>query len=134
MQGLRRWPGFTLVELLVVLAIAGTIGALVGPNLFRALDSVTVESDLRTLRGTVKSLSHLAFINDRDISVKFSDDRMHYWYLDAPQRQQSLAFETLRFPLQEVKISRAGFPWPQQIRADAGNEATTVALLKGAQQ
>ena len=53
-----RSPGFTLLEMLVVLVIIGLIASLVGPRLFSRVDSSKVQvadTQVRMLRGAVET-------------------------------------------------------------------------------
>lgn len=55
----RLSPGFTLLEMLVVLVIIGLLASLVGPKLFTKVDSskvTTAQTQVKMLRGALETL------------------------------------------------------------------------------
>jgi general secretion pathway protein G len=58
-RSLRRAPGFTLLEMLVVLVIVGLLASLVGPRLFTKVDAAKIQTaaaQIKLLRGAVETM------------------------------------------------------------------------------
>lgn len=65
----KRIFGFSLVELLVVLVILGLVSSMALPNLVRAYASLSFNSDLETVKMSLSSLGHRAFLANQSIEV-----------------------------------------------------------------
>src|SRR5581483_5198820 len=74
---IRNASGFTLVELLVVIAVMALLAAFLFPVLFRARDQARQSTCLAHLR----QLGHAYFLYLQDW-----DEQLPYWYLSGPPR------------------------------------------------
>ena len=75
----KRQPGFTLVELLVVMAIGATLLSLVTPRFIGSVDrarEATLRVDLRTMRDAIDK-----FYSDRGRYPEALDDLVTHRYL-----------------------------------------------------
>lgn len=75
----KRQPGFTLVELLVVMAIVATLLSLVTPRFIGSVDrarEATLRVDLRTMRDAIDK-----FYSDRGRYPEALDDLVTHRYL-----------------------------------------------------
>lgn len=66
--------GFTLVELLVVLAIAGTLLALVGSLGYQSVERAKTQTELVALQRWYDRVGYLAFIRGVGVSVTWQGD------------------------------------------------------------
>lgn len=91
------WPpdGFTLVELLVVLALAGLFLAIVVPSLSGTLESARLRSGTAEVRATLALARTLAAAGARDRSVAFDLSTGEY-RIDGERRTSRLP-EGIRF-------------------------------------
>lgn len=62
------------MELLVVLAISGTLLALVGPLGFRSVERVQVQTELVSLQRWYNRIGYLAFIRGENILVEWASE------------------------------------------------------------
>ena len=69
-----RAGGFSLLELVVVLAILGMVSAIALPNLVNLYESVSRRADLETFAETFNSLNNRARIEGRRIVVRGDKD------------------------------------------------------------
>ncbi|MDG1750742.1 MAG: type II secretion system protein [Thalassotalea sp.] len=100
--------GFTLIELMVVLAIMGTAFALVGPNIMKSYDKVKAQSEVKELTEILKKISYKAFINGRSVDVSFNQNHIQYKYTDS-QKTNKVSFNFIGFPEQDLNFTSAGF-------------------------
>ncbi len=69
----RSEAGFTLLEILVVLAIAALVVAAVVPAMGRVVDAVSYDSELQDVIGQIDELGFRAFTSGRPIVLEASD-------------------------------------------------------------
>ena len=75
---MRRPPGFTLVELIVVLAILGALAALAVPSFSRTIASARLRAGATEVRATLARARALAVYGGQARSVVFDLDRGEY--------------------------------------------------------
>lgn len=80
--GTRRATGFTLVEILAVVAIAGIVLALAAVNLFPS-DAEVARREASGLALAVEGARDEAWFGGRPTAVAFSGGRFHQWRLAA---------------------------------------------------
>ena len=71
----QRAAGFTLVELLIVLAILGLTAALAVPMFARAMPEIQAKAAARDVAAMLRSARSLAIADDREVAVAVDVDR-----------------------------------------------------------
>jgi len=119
---MRRSRGFTLVELLVVLAILGMVVALVGPLTADRLDKARAQEEWLVLERTVTGLAFRAFAEGRPVELRAEGARFAWSVLGAEER--ALPLEHLFFdPAQRIRINANGIATPGALTVrQAGRE------------
>ena len=74
----RRVSGFTLLELLIVLAIAGALAALVPPMVSAVVPGTKARVAALDLASTLRDARNLAITSSRTIDVEFDFERSTY--------------------------------------------------------
>jgi general secretion pathway protein H len=77
-KSLRRVSGFTLLELLVVLAIAGALAALVPPVISAVVPGTKARVAALDLASTLRDARNLAITGSQTIDVEFDFERSTY--------------------------------------------------------
>ncbi|WP_293748932.1 type II secretion system protein [uncultured Paraglaciecola sp.] len=68
---INNLKGFTLVELLIVMTIVGTLLSLVGPLAIDSLSKAQARAELLSLKTWLRFQSHKAFITGQEIQLSF---------------------------------------------------------------
>jgi Tfp pilus assembly protein FimT len=71
MTGSRRQAGFSLVELMIIVAIIGLLGAVGIPSLIKMMPRVKLASNTRTLANEIASLRMLAIARSMEFRMVF---------------------------------------------------------------
>jgi len=86
-----RGRGFTLVELLVVLAILGFVIALVGPLTVDRIDKARAQEEWLVLDRTVRGLAFRAFADGKDVELRGEGTQLTWKLGNAEARSLNLA-------------------------------------------
>jgi prepilin-type N-terminal cleavage/methylation domain-containing protein len=107
--------GFSLVELLVVLALASVLIALVGPLGFQSVERVKTQSEVVAIQRWYNRMGHAAFIRGQSIAVKRQGDSRLVAYLGPePFSQRNVErLDLVGAPV--IVFSSAGIPSRDQI-------------------
>lgn len=125
---LNQAKAFTLIELLIVVAIMGTAMTLVGPNLFKALNTAQFRSDVGQLKNTFNRIAYKAFATDRVVVVTLRDNSIRYSFADDNARAGERVFEYIQFEPQQVTFSSYGFPDKSSIFVTFNDQRSDISL------
>ncbi|HSQ69305.1 MAG TPA: prepilin-type N-terminal cleavage/methylation domain-containing protein [Steroidobacteraceae bacterium] len=118
--------GFTLVELLVVLAILGLLLGLVGPLAVDRIDKARAQEEWLMLERTVTGLAFRAFAEGKPVSLHGEGGELS-WNIGDEQRV--LPFERLFFePAQQLSINSNGIASPASLALRQGGRERRLEL------
>jgi general secretion pathway protein H len=106
---LQRASGFTLLELLVVLAIAGALAALVPPVVSAVVPGTKARVAALDLASTLRDARNLAITNSQTIDVEFDFEKSTYTVAGAAVNQlpRGMAVAMLNFSGYGIEDRRA---------------------------
>lgn len=116
-----RASGFTLLEILIVLALVSMMAAMVAPRLQRTYDAIVRSGDRAETIRQVERLPLLARDSGHPIEIPADDAGAVSHYLDLPDGWRVRALEPLR-------VEASGLCHATRIRVDGGGVGETWAL------
>jgi prepilin-type N-terminal cleavage/methylation domain-containing protein len=120
-----RQQGFTLVELMIVLMVAGLAIGLVGPVGQRQYDKVMIVKDREILMRALESAGFQSFVQRTPAVVELKGSR---FILTRANVTKEIRFNYLSFPEQILQLNSHGF-WQQDLIIWVEqDEKKTVAL------
>jgi prepilin-type N-terminal cleavage/methylation domain-containing protein len=119
--------GFTLIELMVVLAIISVAYSLVGPNLFNTYKKMQGQAELKEFKDTLNKISYKSFINAREVVLQLNDRSVKYRYIDEP-KFITMTMEYVSFPKQEIIFSSAGFTNISSFSIEVNEQLSNISL------
>ena len=125
-----RPRGFTLVELLIVLAIVGTIVSLVAPLGVRQLERTRAQEEWLTLDRTLSGLAFDAFTQDTPITVEVSGQRLS-WTRFGDTQSNHVDFDQLSFDSQVISFNANGLSDKSELRLRQRERERIMRLNRG---
>jgi prepilin-type N-terminal cleavage/methylation domain-containing protein len=124
---MARGRGFTLVELLVVLAILGFVVALVGPLTADRLDKARAQEEWIVLDRTVRGLAFRAFADGREVEIRAEGAELRWKTAGLDERSLSLQHLFFDAP-QVVRINANGVAEPASLALHQAGRARVLEL------
>ena len=98
-------PGFTLVELMVVMMIAGAAIGLVAPKLIGAYDKIRAAAEEQKLIDIIETVKMRSFIRQIPYTIEFADNG-----LKVGDENNEISFAFIRFQPAAITFNGNGFP------------------------
>jgi prepilin-type N-terminal cleavage/methylation domain len=103
--------GFTLIEVLVVLIIAGAATSLVAPNLFNAYEGIKASAEEQKMFDVIETVKMRAFLRKLPYTVTFVDN-----ILRVKDEKVRVEFDFIQFTGCSIIFNRNGFPDIREIK------------------
>lgn len=126
MAGMRRRSnsGFTLIELIVVMAIMVIVISLVSPSMFRAYEKIQAQAEIKTMVSIFKSTGVSAFLTQTSHSIQCSDCDV-----SVSPTKKSFRFKYIVFPKKLViEFNDKGVPNVERIQIAVGDRTEIISL------
>ncbi|WP_010361429.1 prepilin-type N-terminal cleavage/methylation domain-containing protein [Pseudoalteromonas citrea] len=105
MSRFRKTRGFSLIELMVVLAIMGVVMSLTGGLVFKAFEKNKRHVELQRIKQTFKVYSYKSFYTGANIKIKLRDNQAIITNM-VDDSTKIMMFDSLNFVSDTFSISR----------------------------
>jgi len=129
-----KYHGFTLIELMVVMAIVALLMSMVGPLAINTLEKAQAKQEMLTMKNWFRKISYRAFSTGQKYQLKLSGKKAELFLINADQQAEkttlilSKNLESLFFQPQILTYSEKGFVTPMTVKGVYRNKALLVDL------
>lgn len=116
--------GFTLLELLAVMALVGLLAGTAVPRMFSAIDAISAGAEERTLSEIAARMKLLAYLRHTPQYLAFEDRSIY----QAAQQPPVAEFEHLTFTEQRITWNVNGFPDAQSLEYTLRGQKRRLSL------
>ncbi|MFD2168186.1 Tfp pilus assembly protein FimT/FimU [Thalassotalea euphylliae] len=126
----KRQTGFTLVELIVVMAIVGTLLSFVGPVTVNAMEKFEARQEMEQLKNWLMKLSSKSYATGTSNLVVFEGKKISVF---ERKNKDGIASDTktleyLFFPTQSVSFTSKGFVTTDKLNVLVGSNDNVIDL------
>jgi prepilin-type N-terminal cleavage/methylation domain-containing protein len=119
--------GFTMIELLIVLAIMSTLMGLVGPLAISSLERAESKTELLKFENLIKKISILAFSEGKIKCIALKGRKL---YLGCNEELPiEIVYEHLSFANQSFNFNRTGLPTQTKIQYRYKEQQQTLNII-----
>ncbi|MBL4909427.1 MAG: prepilin-type N-terminal cleavage/methylation domain-containing protein [Alteromonadaceae bacterium] len=125
---------FTLIELMVVMAIVAILMTMVGPLAINTLDKAQAKQEMLTMKNWFRKISYRAFATGQTYQLKLTGKKAELFLINSdPQAKKaklilSKSLESLFFQPQTLTYSAKGFVSPLSVTGTYRHKALTIDL------
>jgi prepilin-type N-terminal cleavage/methylation domain-containing protein len=80
---LKKHGGFTLIELMVVMAIVALLMSMVGPLAINAVDKANARQEMLTMKNWLRKISYRAFATGNSYQLKLSGNKVELFLISS---------------------------------------------------
>lgn len=118
--------GFTLIELMIVMAIVALLLTMVGPLAINNLEKAQAKQEMLSVKNWLKKLSYQSFFTSQEIKLILEGKQMK---LELPNEKIIYKnLDTLSFQPQVLTFNQSGFVFPTSIEGNYRGQPITVDL------
>ena len=139
MQKLKsNFHGFTLIELMVVMAIVALLLTMVGPLAINAVDKANAKQEMLTMKNWLRKISYRAFATGKQYQLKLAGKKAELFTIEKGIEQSNHnqqvtplithSFESLFFQPQVLIYNDKGFVSPTTIQGTYRNQTLQLDL------